>query len=130
MIIEGKHTEAGQGIFVSDIQAGSAADQAGLLVGDMILAVNEEDLVGADYDAAAGILKRTEGVVRMTVSNPSKATEPARDGVMSTRHTERRDDKPSKSPSCLFIACKVFRFKPISQVCNLHVACIHFCIII
>ena len=50
MIIEGKHADAGQGIFISDIQPGSAAESAGLTVGDMILSVNEEELVGADYD--------------------------------------------------------------------------------
>lgn len=29
MIIEGKHAEVGQGIFISDIQEGSAAEQVG-----------------------------------------------------------------------------------------------------
>lgn len=51
MIIEGKHAEVGQGIFISDIQEGSAAEQAGLLVGDMILAVNKDTLLGSNYDA-------------------------------------------------------------------------------
>ncbi|KAH9366590.1 hypothetical protein HPB48_010910 [Haemaphysalis longicornis] len=50
MILEGRHAEAGQGIFVSDIQEGSPAHQAGLGVGDMILAVNRTDVCGADYD--------------------------------------------------------------------------------
>lgn len=50
MIMEGRHAELGQGIFISDIQEGSVAEQAGLFVGDMILAVNGEDTVGADYD--------------------------------------------------------------------------------
>lgn len=48
--MEGRHAELGQGIFISDIQEASVAEQAGLFVGDMILAVNGEEMVGADYD--------------------------------------------------------------------------------
>lgn len=76
MIIEGKHSELGQGIFISDIQDGSNADkvsvlavficatiscsivdlflntlQAGLLIGEMILAVNKDLLVDCNYDS-------------------------------------------------------------------------------
>lgn len=51
MIIEGKHSELGRGVFVSDIQEDSPAEHAGLAVGDMILCVNQTDLIGADYDA-------------------------------------------------------------------------------
>ncbi|KAF6216458.1 hypothetical protein GE061_000800, partial [Apolygus lucorum] len=75
MIIEGKHAEVGQGIFISDIQEGSAAYQAGLSVGDMILAVNKDSLVGSNYDAAAALLKKTEGVVTLVVCNPNRAKE-------------------------------------------------------
>lgn len=53
MIIEGKHSELGRGVFVSDIQEGSAAENAGLNVGDMILCVNQIDLIGADYDTVS-----------------------------------------------------------------------------
>ncbi|XP_064477529.1 multiple PDZ domain protein-like isoform X2 [Ornithodoros turicata] len=70
MIIEGRHAEAGQGIFISDIQESSAAYQAGLEVGDMILSVNQTDLVGADYDSAAQLLKQTEGTITMVVAKP------------------------------------------------------------
>ena len=42
MIIEGKHQEAGTRVFISDLNEGSEADKVGLLVGDMILAVNNE----------------------------------------------------------------------------------------
>ncbi|XP_024938329.1 uncharacterized protein LOC107265201 [Cephus cinctus] len=73
MIIEGKHAEVGQGIFVSDIQEGSAAEQAGLQVGDMILAVNLDSLLGASYDEATVLLKKTEGVVTLTVCNPNQS---------------------------------------------------------
>jgi len=50
MIMEGKHAELGQGIFISDIQEGSVAEQSGLFVGDIILAVNGTDFVGVDYE--------------------------------------------------------------------------------
>ncbi|GBN02811.1 InaD-like protein, partial [Araneus ventricosus] len=72
MIIEGKHVEVGQGIFISDIQENSAAEQAGLKVGDMILAANDADLVGADYDTAASILKQADGLLTLIVANPNK----------------------------------------------------------
>lgn len=54
MIIEGRHAEAGRGIFVSDLQEGSAAEQAGLQIGDMILAVNRDSLLRCSYDAVSG----------------------------------------------------------------------------
>ena len=40
------------------LKDGSVADSAGLLVGDMILAVNSEDFVGASYETAAKVLKK------------------------------------------------------------------------
>ncbi len=68
MIIEGKHSELGRGVFVSDIQEGSAAESAGLSVGDMILCVNQTDLIGADYETVrrSGMEKRRK---RAQVSN-------------------------------------------------------------
>ncbi|KAG5682820.1 hypothetical protein PVAND_012144 [Polypedilum vanderplanki] len=72
MIIEGKHAEVGQGIFVSDIQEGSNAEKAGLSIGDMILAVNKDSLLGCNYETAASMLKKTEGIVVLTVCNPNK----------------------------------------------------------
>ncbi len=71
MIIEGKHPEAGTGVFISDLQEGSVADRAGLLVGDMILAVNGGDFVGASYETAAKVLKQTDGEIKMIVANPN-----------------------------------------------------------
>lgn len=82
MIIEGRHADVGSGIFISDIQRESVAEEvnrlsfvfsckrfriinlihsksfafiaeivkAGLAVGDMILCVNKDELLGADYD--------------------------------------------------------------------------------
>ena len=69
MILEGKHSIAGTGVFVSDLQTGSCAEQAGLLRGDMILAVNGEDFVGVNYDTAARILKTLDGTIAMIVAN-------------------------------------------------------------
>ncbi|KAL4713701.1 hypothetical protein ACJJTC_004232 [Scirpophaga incertulas] len=77
MIIEGRHTEAGRGIFVSDLQEGSAAEQAGLQIGDMILAVNRDSLLSCSYDGAAAKLKQTEGVVVLTVCSPNMKTDDA-----------------------------------------------------
>ena len=71
MIIEGKHPEAGTGVFISDLKDGSEADKAGLLVGDMILAVNNEDFVGASYETAAKVLKSAEGEIKIIVANPN-----------------------------------------------------------
>ncbi|XP_067135395.1 multiple PDZ domain protein-like isoform X2 [Centruroides vittatus] len=74
MILEGKHAEAGQGIFVSDMQPNSVARQAGLCVGHMILAVNDTELIGVDYTTAANLLKSIEGLVTLVVSNPHKSS--------------------------------------------------------
>ncbi|CAB0005544.1 unnamed protein product, partial [Nesidiocoris tenuis] len=49
--------------------------KAGLNVGDMILAVNKDTLVGSNYDQAAALLKKTEGVVTLVVCNPNRAKE-------------------------------------------------------
>ena len=59
MIIEGKHSELGRGVFVSDIQEGSPAETAGLSVGDMILCVNQNDLIGADYETVSVLLRES-----------------------------------------------------------------------
>lgn len=72
MIIEGKHSDAGQGIFISDIQEGSNAELAGLGIGDMILSVNSDVLIGTNYEAAASLLKKSEGIVTLKVCRPSK----------------------------------------------------------
>jgi len=75
MIIEGKHPEAGTGVFISDLQDGSVADVAGLLVGDMILSVNSEDFVGASYETAAKVLKKIDGEIKIIVANPNLPVE-------------------------------------------------------
>lgn len=108
MIIEGKHAEVGQGIFISDIQENSAAEQAGLSVGDMILAANDTDLVGADYDTAASILKQAEGLITLIVANPNKPSpgyiyddEKKPNELIEKAHEKNKTikcDKKNKSP--------------------------------
>ncbi|XP_050356829.1 uncharacterized protein LOC126777719 [Nymphalis io] len=106
MIIEGRHTDAGRGIFVSDLQEGSAAEQAGLNIGDMILAVNRDSLLSCSYDAAAAKLKQTEGVVILTVCTPNmkdpadKTDESASGASGSKMDTSRpTTPKPAASPA-------------------------------
>ncbi|XP_060813970.1 inactivation-no-after-potential D protein [Bombus pascuorum] len=99
MIIEGKHAEVGQGIFISDIQEGSAAEQAGLQVGDMILAVNMDCLLGSTYDEATSLLKKAEGVVTLTVCNPNqskvaKEEEDKAKGIIPEPEPPKEPEKP------------------------------------
>ncbi|EDV37624.1 uncharacterized protein Dana_GF11324 [Drosophila ananassae] len=65
MVIYGKHAEVGNGIFISDLREGSNAEVAGVKVGDMLLAVNQDVTLESNYDDATGLLKRAEGVVTM-----------------------------------------------------------------
>ncbi|KAH8402409.1 hypothetical protein KR009_011845, partial [Drosophila setifemur] len=85
MVIYGKHAEVGNGIFVSDLREGSNAEAAGVKVGDMLLAVNQDVTLESNYDdvgvegtifstsyiyylspsQATGLLKRAEGIVTM-----------------------------------------------------------------
>ena len=97
MILEGKHSIAGTGVFVSDLQPGSCAEQAGLLRGDMILAVNGEDFVGVNYDTAARILKTLDGTISMIVAN-------ANIDCSGSSHTnsiseEKTEEKPASQAS-------------------------------
>ncbi|XP_035738823.1 uncharacterized protein LOC118448950 isoform X2 [Vespa mandarinia] len=106
MIIEGKHAEVGQGIFVSDIQEGSAAEQAGLQVGDLILAVNIDCLLGSTYDEATSLLKKAEGVVKLTVCNPNqskigqdgKEIKPPEPEVKPGKPVEKKEPEKPKEP--------------------------------
>lgn len=95
MIIEGKHSELGQGIFISDIQENSNAEKAGLLIGEMILAVNKDLLIDCNYDTAATLLKRAEGIVALTVCNPNKKTEGGEDAII-TAVGAKEESKPKK----------------------------------
>ncbi|XP_015372470.1 PREDICTED: multiple PDZ domain protein-like [Diuraphis noxia] len=101
MILEGKHAELGTGIFISDIQEGSPAEQAGLTVGDLILAVNKDTLLGSTYDSASSLLKKTEGVVTLVVCNPRK-DENVSPADQKTADKPKQPEKPkSQSPVCV-----------------------------
>ncbi|XP_015791818.1 multiple PDZ domain protein isoform X2 [Tetranychus urticae] len=98
MIIEGKHTELGRGVFISDIQESSPAEQAGLAVGDMILCVNQTDLVGADYDTAASTLKNAEGLLSIIVAKPHRVSNRP-DQVLAQPGEEIAQSDPKKDQS-------------------------------
>ncbi|XP_046458555.1 multiple PDZ domain protein-like isoform X4 [Daphnia pulex] len=93
MIIEGRHADVGSGIFISDIQRESVAEEAGLAVGDMILCVNKDELLGADYDTAAGVLKKAEGILTIVVSNPKTA-----DPIKKEEPKPKLPPKPAIAP--------------------------------
>jgi len=98
MIIEGKHQEAGTGVFISDLKEGSEADKAGLLVGDMILAVNNEDFVGASYETAAKVLRKTEGEIKIIVANPNLPEKGAKSEPSESLDKPKLPPKPSIAP--------------------------------
>uniref|UniRef100_A0A8D8SWY8 Patj homolog n=1 Tax=Cacopsylla melanoneura TaxID=428564 RepID=A0A8D8SWY8_9HEMI len=103
MIIEGKHAEVGKGIFISDIQEGSAAEQAGLIVGDMILAVNKDAILGNSYDSAASILKKSEGIVTLVVCNPNlKEGGAGTDGAAGKEKPKEEKPKEEKKLNVTF----------------------------
>ncbi|XP_078575731.1 multiple PDZ domain protein-like [Branchiostoma floridae x Branchiostoma japonicum] len=71
---EGRDISTGDpGIFVKNITDGGAAHEDGRLqMGDQILGVDDESLVGLSYDQAVGILKKTQGTVRLTVCSDNR----------------------------------------------------------
>ncbi|XP_070545261.1 tyrosine-protein phosphatase non-receptor type 13-like isoform X2 [Ptychodera flava] len=59
------------GVFIKTITPGSVADKDGRLkVGDRLLQVNRESLVGMTHNKAVAILRKTKGKVKLTVSRP------------------------------------------------------------
>jgi hypothetical protein len=49
----------------------------------MLLAVNKDSLLGCNYDTAASMLKKTEGIVVLTVCNPNKKDAKEKDNEAS-----------------------------------------------
>jgi hypothetical protein len=70
----------------------------------MILAVNKDSLLGCNYDTAANMLKKTEGIVTLTVCNPNKKDADGKD-IASMKETDSKDPsrpvtpKPQPSPA-------------------------------
>ncbi|KAH8413633.1 hypothetical protein KR222_002386 [Zaprionus bogoriensis] len=82
MVIYGKHVEVGNGIFISDLREGSNAETAGIKVGDMLLAVNQD---------ATGLLKRAEGVVTMIL-----LTLKSEESIRAEREVEEKKKEEAK----------------------------------
>lgn len=49
----------------------------------MLLAVNKDSLLGCNYETAASMLKKTEGLVVLTVCNPNKKDSKDKDNELS-----------------------------------------------
>lgn len=70
----------------------------------MILAVNKDSLLGCNYDTAANMLKKTEGIVTLTVCNPNKKDADGKD-VIGVKDIDPKDPsrpvtpKPQPSPA-------------------------------
>ncbi|EDW09516.1 inactivation-no-after-potential D protein [Drosophila mojavensis] len=91
MVIYGKHVEVGNGIFVSDLREGSNAELAGVKVGDMLLAVNQDVTLESNYDEATGLLKRAEGVVTLIL-----LTLKSEESIRSEREAEEKKKEEAK----------------------------------
>jgi hypothetical protein len=62
----------------------------------MLLAVNKDSLLGCNYETAAGMLKKTEGIVVLTVCNPNKKDE--KDNEASNLKDKEADSKAPSRP--------------------------------
>ena len=59
----------GQGIDIVEVAAGGPAEEAGLLAGDVIIAVNDEDILGMQLSEVSALIRGEEGTsVTLTVS--------------------------------------------------------------
>jgi guanylate kinase/C-terminal processing protease CtpA/Prc len=66
--VDNMHVEGDDGIFVTKIIPGAAADIEGTLaVGDRIIKVDDNSMVGIQHGEAVSILKSTQGVVQLQV---------------------------------------------------------------
>lgn len=66
----------------------------------MILAVNKDTMLGSNYDAAASLLKKTEGIVTLVVCNPNKTKEEEKkmEGSLTVGGVDVKS-APSRSPT-------------------------------
>lgn len=64
----------------------------------MLLAVNKDSLLGCNYETAAGMLKKTEGIVVLTVCNPNKKDANEKDIETATLKDKDVDPKAPSRP--------------------------------
>ncbi|XP_078312483.1 disks large homolog 1-like isoform X2 [Crassostrea virginica] len=70
--IGNQHIPGDNGIFVTKVIEGGAAEQDGrLAVGDRLIAVNETNLDNVTHEEAVAALKATQEVVNLTIAKPS-----------------------------------------------------------
>ncbi|XP_030368848.1 inactivation-no-after-potential D protein [Scaptodrosophila lebanonensis] len=91
MVIYGKHVKVGNGIFVSDLREGSNAEAAGVKVGDMLLAVNQDVTLESNYDEAVALIKRAEGIVTMIL-----LTLKSEESIRAEREAEEKKKEEAK----------------------------------
>ncbi|KAJ8960332.1 hypothetical protein NQ318_004066 [Aromia moschata] len=78
--------------------------KAGIIVGEMILAVNKDSLVGTNHDTATNILRRTEGLVSLVISNPG--------GKQDTKQEPPSSPKPTTSAAASAAGAESSRGQP------------------
>lgn len=61
----------------------------------MLLAVNKDSLLGCNYETAASMLKKTEGIVVLTVCNPNKKDSKEKD-IETSKDMEVDPKAPSR----------------------------------
>ena len=66
-IEEGNNDTFGAGIFISEVRNGSPAYHGGVQMGDMLLAVNMCNLLGASKEFTAELIRRIDGEVRLKI---------------------------------------------------------------
>lgn len=75
--IGNQHIPGDNGIFVTKIIEGGAAEQDGrLAMGDRLIAVNEDNLENVTHEEAVASLKATQEVVKLRIAKPSYVPDP------------------------------------------------------
>jgi hypothetical protein len=64
----------------------------------MLLAVNKDSLLGCNYETAASMLKKTEGIVVLTVCNPNKKDANEKDNEPSNLKDKEVDANAPSRP--------------------------------
>ncbi|XP_063430161.1 disks large 1 tumor suppressor protein-like isoform X5 [Mytilus trossulus] len=98
--IGNQHIPGDNGIFVTKIIEGGAAEQDGrLATGDRLIAVNNSNLDNVTHEDAVAALKATAEVVRLTVAKPSYQPEPTEEqSPPSPRRANIAVVAPTSSP--------------------------------